>query len=361
MPEVDKDAIFKLRFKRYLWNMGYFCPIEVKLSAYAIKYGSHIRYDITDIDVAGIRFDNDLSHAVVIGDCKTGVESSVNRIFWLKGVMDFFGANRGYFVKPKINDNAKQVASKLNISLLSEENLTLIEKEANLESLRFSIFDVDTYNKVRSLWGINLGKDQKPNESQLKLKEIYHYLEYIFWVTDDYRNINSIIEKLTEIKRYYLGYSQEKIKFLIYYAAILFSLSLLKMGGFIISRDRKNFVPQAREYLFGGMLLLREREGLIRAISKLTGKGLKLEPDYYSDLLELVNRLVKFSSRSKDIPRYLEIVLYEYVLNKSKLKLEDIFKSQYSIDTLKLVKDIVLFLCDVAEIDKKAFEELLEL
>ena len=358
---MDRDLSYKLRLKRYMWTMGYFCPLEVSLSAYVIKYGKRKRYDLTDIDVLGIRFDNDLQHTIIIGDCKSGSESSSNRIFWLKGVMDFFSANRGYFVKPSITNSSRQLASRLNICLLAEKNLRLLEEEMGLKSLNLSIFDSSIYEKARNLWGIALKKGETPTKAQLEMKEIYQYFEYNFWIVDEYRNIQSIIEKMSGIPKYSFDYDIKKVKFLVYYGTIMLSLSLLKMGGFIISRDRNNFVTQAREYLFGGSLLLKERETLFKAVSEIAKEKLTLEPNYYNELLELVNRLIKFATYSKEIPAYLEIVLYEYILAETYRPLEEIFRSKYSIDSLKLSKDVAIFLCDVTEIDKRVFNELLNL
>lgn len=355
MTGINLDVEYKLLLKKYLWHMGYFCPIEIKLSTYVFKYGFPRRYDITDIDVMGIRFDSDLLENSVIGECKTGKEETVDRVFSLKGVMDFFSASRGYLVQKFVTSHAKHVGTKLNISLLSEANLKLREKELKLDSIDFYLFNVDTYRKMNSLWGLNLPRGQKPNKNQLIMKSIYDYFGYNFWIVEDYRNIFSIIDKVSITKEYYTEYSKEKIKFLLYYATIMLTLSLLRMGGFVISRDRENFVPQIREYLFGGILLLKDRETLLKEVSKLIKKKVPLEPPYYNELLELSNRLVKFSHYSKDIPRYLEIVLSEYVLNRSSKKLEQIFGNGYSLDTLKLAKDIAIFLCDSAGVDAKIF------
>jgi len=347
MTEIPLDISYKLRLRRLFWSMGYFSPLEVKLAAYAFKFGEQKRYDISDIDVMGIRFEKDLQQNIIIGDCKSGSESSINRIFWLKGVMDFFEAARGYFVQPTISDHTKQVASKLNINLLTADNFALIENEMGIGALKLFLFDIETYKRAESLWGLDIKKGDKPTNNQLALKEIYSYLDYTFWIVEDYRNIFTIIDRATDLQRFYQEFQEEKI-------------SLLQMGGFILSTDRKNFVYQAREYMFGGMIELRERELLFRKISELVKQKLTVEPTYYNELLELVNRLVKFAIYSKDIPRYLEIVLYEYVLNDSQLTFDNIFKD-YSVDTLKLTKDIAVFLCNVSGIDRKFFDKLLTL
>src|SRR5262245_30532523 len=115
-----RDAPLKLRLRRILWAQGYHCPLEVDVSHYEYEEAGRLlkRTSYTDVDVLGIRFEPDLRRTIILADCKSGRVPEPSRIFWLRGLMDFFRADEGIFVKPILHPQARALAPRLGIRVL---------------------------------------------------------------------------------------------------------------------------------------------------------------------------------------------------------------------------------------------------
>ncbi len=177
-----KDSILKLRIRKILWAQGFHCPLEVDLSHFEYEdIGQSLkRSSLTDIDVLGIRFEPDLRLTMIIADCKSGKESEPNRMFWLKGVMDFFGAKEGILVKTVLHPHARALAPKLGIRALDEKGLGILEKSLALDSLAIDVSNPVIHNKMSALWNINIRPGQKLTEKQLAVKKVHQYLQYTY-------------------------------------------------------------------------------------------------------------------------------------------------------------------------------------
>jgi hypothetical protein len=106
MPVTVKDLPLKLQFRRILFAEGYWSPIEVELSNYEDLGNTLKRRSLTDLDVLGIKFDRLFNRTCVVGDCKSGRNvSDANRLFWLRGVKDYFGADLAYYLRPNVDSH----------------------------------------------------------------------------------------------------------------------------------------------------------------------------------------------------------------------------------------------------------------
>lgn len=358
MSNRDKDAELKLRTARFLWHMGYCVIREVALSGYDIRSGELKRYDLTDLDVLGIKFDNDLRWHTVIADCKSGKVSSVNRVFWLRGVMNFFGAERGYLVQKGIGHEVRELGPGLDISLLDPENLDVYEHDKELDQLRLSSFSLQNYDTRNDLWGLKLPKGQRPTDQETRLAHLYSYLTYGYWFGDEYRNVQQMVKTLSDARVALVGLPRPKAKLLAYTALTLYSVSLLKMCGAVIATKSADIHSEVRRYIFGGSANANDRYRLMKLLSQLSGERVNLEPVYYEDLLELSARIIRFSQHARDIPRYSDLILMENVLQPGLRPLAEVLGEQFSIDTLKLTKDIADFLVNTTGADGSLFEEL---
>src|SRR5690242_9311943 len=118
---AEQDLTQKLAMERILWAAGYYTRSNVKLAAAtAAPARARASADLTDVDVLGIRFLDDLEQRKLAVDCKSGAGvSPIGRTFWLKGVMDHVGADRGYVVLARtIPEHQRAAAADLGITII---------------------------------------------------------------------------------------------------------------------------------------------------------------------------------------------------------------------------------------------------
>lgn len=358
-----KDSPLKLRIRRILWAQGYHCPLEVDLSHYENENTKQPlkRTSFTDIDVLGIRFEPDLRSTMIIADCKSGKESEPNRIFWLRGVMDFFGAQEGIFLKSIVHSHARALASKLSIRVLDERGLDILEKSLLLDVLPIDVGNAVIYTKMTSLWGIEVKVDQKPTERQLILKKVYHYLQYMYWIVSDYRNIQTIMEYFSEIKGD-LASDDPRSKYLVYVGLQRLTLSITRMASNIAIRDINDIKKQFLISFFGGELRLRERLQIIDLLNELgeqkrLNEKINLEPPYFDELAEIVNKIILNSRHAVKILQHLDAIIIEHLFG-SKRELEKALGLMYSTDALVLTKRVATMFQKYTGLDEGLFEDL---
>ncbi|EKK02898.1 hypothetical protein RBSH_01591 [Rhodopirellula baltica SH28] len=117
----QKDLLFK-----HFSAQGWFSIPEVPVYFSAGEH--HKQKLITDIDVFGIRPNDNLRWEVLLGDCKTlKGQSPANRVIWLSGLMSNYNASEGYIVLQRranqpIEADHKLFASSMSVFLLDEKD-----------------------------------------------------------------------------------------------------------------------------------------------------------------------------------------------------------------------------------------------
>jgi hypothetical protein len=354
----DADMPQKVRAARLLWHLGYVCPIEVAVTANEVAYGQLKRSDLTDIDVLGIKFEKDLSWHTVIADCKSGKESASSRLFWMRGVMEFFGAERGYLVMPRIGSESREMALRLAISLLDTDNLAKYEKDKQLDRVRW--FNDVTYTAYKRSWGYRLAKGKEATSEEKMLMKFYAFFSYRYWYHAEYLNVLQTITAFRDVAGVLDQLpDQQKTKVAAYNGLTLLAISLLKMCGSVIATKSGEIHNEVRRYIFGGAANAIERSNVMKALGKVAGEKFKLEPEYYDDLLELANRLIVFSDHASEMARYSQLILNLNVLSSQSENLSEALGVSFQVDTLKLLKDTAEFLCKATGFRVGVFSELM--
>lgn len=362
-----KDLPLKLRIKRILESQGYHCPLEVVLSHFENQETKQDlkKYLLTDIDVLGIRFEPDLRQANIIADCKSGRESESNRIFWLRGVMDFFQAQEGIFVKTQLSPQTRAFAPKLGIRVLDEKGLQTLEESLGIqESSAFLDNGMALYERMEKLWGVKLEDGQKPTQKALEVKSVYTYLQYNYWVLEDYINVQTIIDRFGRIKTE-VNPADLKSKYLAFIGLQRLSLSIIKMAGFVAAQDLNDVARLFKTAFFGGTYRMRNSRQIIEYLDRLSdlnkiGERLELEPPYFNELVEIANRVILNSRNATGILRHLDAILTEQLFG-AKQGLENVLGSMYSTEALVLLKRIAAMFVKSARLHQDVFAELWEL
>lgn len=360
VKSLNQDLDLKLRFRRLLFLQGYWSPIEVELSQYEYLGTSVKRRSLTDLDVLGIKYDRLFTPFRVVGDCKSGKNiSDVNRLFWLKGIKDYFGADQAYFIHPIVKGHTHSIAPKLGVRILDEKALLLVEDNLEVKKFALPLADKQVHEAITNRWGIEVPKGAKPTKEQLELKEVYSYLSYSYWYIEQYRNILNIIEKFSRIAPL-LSESNERHVLLAYTGLERFVHSFMEAANYVIAQGGTNIFQDARTYVYGGTLTLREKEEFFRLLRKLTQSNEQLDPPYFQDIIELLGRMIRNPNGACDVLRHLNAIYLwcVYFRNKTLLSLTDIGENTSAI---VLARDAAQTFSKITGIKEAIYAQILAL
>jgi len=353
----NQDLDLKLRFSRVLFSQGYWSPIEVELSQFETTPVEVKRKSLTDLDVLGIKFDELFTVHKVVGDCKTGKSvSDVNRLFWLRGVMSYFGADQAYFLRNRIDSHAKAIAPKMGLRVLSEPELESLEKALNVSAIPLPLADQDVHTQVASLWGLGIKKGEKPSPEDLLLKELYSYLSYSYWYVDPHRNPLMLISHF-ERSAHLLKPTDPRHVLLAHVGAERFACSLLEIASHVQAQGAADVPKHARIYLYGGPLALKEKEEFFKLLNKATGSQERLDIPALRDILELVGRMVRNPSGASDILRHLSAI-YHWRVQLGKESLPALSANGQNTAAIVLAKDVATTFARATGISESFYETM---
>lgn len=364
---MNGDIDLKVRLNNIFWELGFYTRLEVKLAEYSLKDSSTL--ELTDIDVLGIRTHSDLASEIIVGDCTTHkvvIRSPIQRAFWLKGVMDFFGAKKGYLCigsDRSIAENQRVVSSELGITILNMPNLTNLENryESVTPSLSFS---------TKESWQYFEGNlTTLPNV----LSPILEFRKHKYWLTPHHDRIHALISIVEGNKNQFHSPSRF-IKTLLLDMLTLFSISILKMSSYALSVNPENPEVVLRSYFYGSYSEMRRREIIVENLRHLASSipeqptlfpnkdyrnRIKLDPEYMPQLFDIAYRLLNKPLDASQIPRFLQLVMFERVLYQHKNeKGIKYIEEKFSEITKKLARDIAKLLSDSTGIPYSQFHDI---
>lgn len=367
----DADTEFKLRMHRLLWNQGYFARREVQLSLFLPdKPEVPRREDVTDIDVLGIRHDENLRPEYVICDCKTSKNiTSINRTFWTKGVMDLFGAKKGYVISYKSTKVSKEIASDFNIIAFNDESLRVFENSLGIAEDKWEA----SYNN-----SLDETIEKYKNEIKDQHYREYFYYKYRYWLDRP----NEQVKRLISLGK---KFSQKQVfsdaeKWFLHEIITMFSISILSFSNKLIGINEAYLIDSVITEWHGGATDKASRETLIKSVhefineyietecgrkSKLPLKELSTQPDYVStSLVDTLIRLLRDPCSSRNIYRFLDIYTYLYLVPMKQINKYELTKtfgvSSDYLKTVKLAKDIIKLFCNSTKINPNIFKEIIE-
>lgn len=360
---MDKDFELKIRLNNVFWSLGCYTRLEVKLAEYALQRKKPM--ELTDLDVLGIRILPDLSIDCLVADCtsdKNVLKSPIQRVFWLRGVMDFFGASKGY-LSLRTNDPVPEVqrivANKLGVTILEENNLVNLERRTvNLEIQKLKLSKLESWLYFESNLA-NLSKEISP---------LLNFRKYKYWMIPPHQNLHASISLVTKHSRLF-DETNKLQKALVLDLLTLFTLSVLQMSAYVFRINPENPEIELKSYFYGGYAEMKRRESIVENVKKLMenipmqrslfNETFKLDPDYLPKLFDIAFRLLNKPFNSSHIPQYLQTVLFEKILYKGEnpegMKY---LETRFSDITKKLARDIAKFFRDSTGISEKLVEDV---
>ena len=315
MKQNDLDLDLKFRMMRFLWHIGYYTRHNINLFRYL--YGKKTDQSFTDVDVLGIKIDDDLTQHILICDCKSGQSAkTAERIFWLSGLMNYLDADKGIFLRNQVTESRYfDLANKLEITILSLNQFNELEKAYGATEEEF----IGPFNKTLLTKEKNITDKLKKKSSR-----VYNYIYYSYWKDPVQNQIKSLIQSDYEIAKI-SDIEQNERLFLQTYILSLLSLSIIKFSKpfLMIPKNEKEFYLKGE--LLGGTLESVERRMLFERfydfmsseISKRYDQKYPVSktdfmsnfyPPYTKYLLDLVERICLNPLVSIQLPKIFDII-----------------------------------------------------
>lgn len=352
MSELDLGL--KVGSRRLLWNMGLSTRLDVELrgehtstSAGTAPRGPET---FTDLDVLGVSLTPGYELTWAIADCKTSRKDSTSRMFWVRGVADFFGADSVFLVREHdVTDAARQLASRLRITVLASADL------AHMQQLYPDTFD--PHGPLALLFDRDQVAHQLSAFTGLdrRLRRLLDYRQFDYWVNEQYRNLQQLVSHLNAAKTVLQSNNSIHVG-LFLDLAWLYLLSLIHATAYVRGAFLTDIDRGIREYLFGGAARLHHKQRLaeqLRAVAPDTIPAGELDhlPPYYRGLRELALRLLRRPHQMPSALRHCEAAT-AFALTKTAAATTSVLGAPDDDPiAVKLAADVCGFLVSAGDLD----------
>ncbi|MEU7407488.1 hypothetical protein, partial [Streptomyces sp. NPDC044948] len=336
--------------RRLLWTMGFSTRVDVQMRSYVPvrSRGGRVSAGVesyTDLDVLGIAFSPGFQTQRVVIDCKTTKSGSTERMFWLRGLADFFEADMAYMLRSKaVTDSARQLASRLKLGALLPVDVEEMEK------LHRVPFDFRMGPLAQLFDPISVAQQlEQRRQVDTRLQSLIEYLEFDYWVYDPYRNLTQMVAHLADV-RSFLNPNKPSHLAVLFDCIWLYLATCAKAIEYVRVTHVSDVDQNLQAYLFGGQVGLREKQQLATRMRGLVGDDPALGsvlPEWYPGLLELVGRLIRNPSMFAAAMRYAEWMNFSLTI-ETPLSIRDAFGKFSQPTAAKLVADVAGFLVAAA-------------
>ncbi|WP_331765284.1 hypothetical protein OG747_52485 (plasmid) [Streptomyces sp. NBC_01384] len=348
MSELDLEL--KALGRRLLWTMGFSTRVDVQMRSYVPVRSRGGRNSTgfesyTDLDVLGIAFSPGFQTQRVVIDCKTTKAGSTERMFWLRGLADFFEADMAYMLRSKaVTDSARQLASRLKLGALLPVDVEEMEK---LHRVPFDF----RMGPLAQLFDPALIAKQLENSRQIdsRLQPLAEYVEFDYWVYDPYRNLTQMVAHLADV-RSLLNPSNPRHLGILFDCIWLYLATCAKAIEYVRVTHISDVDQNLQAYLFGGQVALREKQHLATQMRGLVGNDPSVGsvlPEWYPGLLELIGRLIRNPSLFAAAMRYAEWLSFSLTI-ENPASIHTAFGKFSQPTAAKLVADVAGFLVSAA-------------
>lgn len=348
---TELDLGLKVATRRLFWRMGFTTRIDVPLRA--VGDGGSDRKSrapeaFTDLDVLGLTISPGFRLQGAIADCKTGKRArAIERVFWLRGVADFFNADDAWVVREHPPpDAARQLAARLGVAVLTGDDLTALETfhPTDLPIDHPAVARLFDRGKVEKYLASSTGLDKK-------LKHLLEYRQFDYFVYEPHRNPLQLVAHLHDAKGT-LDPKHPHHVALFVDLAWLYLVAVTQVVEHVRAAHLTDPDTATQEYLFGGQLGLREKRQMATLLAKVVPEGVEKPdplPPYYASLRELVVRVLRRPHHILSALRYAEVASAG-LADGVRVRLKAAFAPEYDEIAAKLLTDVCGFLVGAADL-----------
>lgn len=349
MASEDHDLDYKLAISAAFRRMGYTVFQEVDLSTFSYQ-PKYQRKQVSDFDVLGLLVEADFGITTCVAECKSIQDRAMEVLLKLKGLKEFFQAEKAYLIQKRIDVNAREVARDMSIWCLDEKNLTTL-----LHGL-----DVKEETHVLAEKRVYLAKEKLQKSWKAEQRKAFEYLRYDFWTLPHYRNIVNLTRHLTLLGKE-VDPKKHSDRVLCYLVVTDLAVAITRLTLDIMRFDNGDIETGVKNRIYGGTRERRDREALFDSISKLIpeGKALTMEPAFLPGLCEVVARFVNASYAACRVVPCLDHLTREIVLPDIG-ELVGNANDDFDARTLKLSRDVIHFACKHSGLHPEVFQSSIE-
>lgn len=347
----DQDLELKLDAMRYLWKMGYYVRYNINIFSLDNEVR---RFNVTDIDVLGVKFDESFNKQVIICDCRTGTSANNERIMFIGGLMSFLNAISGIFVRDKIDEGKySEIAKKLNIRILSGAQL-----KNQLSKLGFSNADYAIFRKDDSKYL------QEKSSIKRLFRHDYEYLTSRNWFDTPNQRILTlalICKEFTNSPQLGGKVQRDSKMFWISYTLSQMVTAIIDFAKEVLFMKEEDMDLAIKQNLVGGRMLFQDKRILLGSIYDFVQKEIKekysryynvskadftdsIAPIYAKHLSDFIVRLCRDPTNAIKVPQLMDMFTFECFLHNTKIS-DHILEVEkvHGNNVLNLVKDFIIF------------------
>jgi len=302
-----KDRMQKISLVRYFLKRRWYPQMEVVILC--DQSLSSTNKQITDVDVLGLCPNSFGKLDEILGDCKTlKNQSPINRILWLKGLLDLTNSKSGIIILTKqIEKDHKLVANKLEISIMSDNDFKnfVDVTTSQLDVFTGALEEIELWEKKATLNSIY------PN-----LSSLYEYINVGFWneksVGSRLRRTISAVYKLKNEFNPDKDLHLHLILDIVSLFAICINDLVCTMFNQVLIPDNKNELDNdLKLMLWGG----RDTYEYMNDVKKklLTGSTTDLSLHEWTKFMQLVRSCLDEPFSTSKVPLILKEMSFEYL------------------------------------------------
>lgn len=306
---TELDLGLKVQARELLWHMGFTTRIDVPLGTLTpnerSKAGPTKFESFTDLDVLGINFVGGvLPHATVV-DCKTSSRRVTERVFWVRGVADLFGADDAWLVREReVPPVARQLCTRLGVAAMTQSDLTrLVQYHPDATPYGTSglarLFKADEVERALHAF----------DALDKRLDGLVNFRRLGFFVNEDYENLIQTVSHLSLAGRT-MDPANPVLCALFFDVLWLYLLTISRAVVYVRKSHGDDVDAGLSEYITGGQAGLREKQALAQMLAEFAPDDAEAPsplPPYFASLRELVLRFLRRPASILTAMRYAEV------------------------------------------------------